>query len=204
MTAAGAPPVAPLAGVLLAAGTGTRFGGDKLLARIPTGGALPGDDGATIAAAACRHLVAVVPWTIAVVRPGADALAAVLAAAGARVVACPEAEKGMGESLACAVRATAAAGGWVVALADMPWVAPATIARVAAAIAGGAAAAAPFHRGERGHPVGFGRECYAALAGLRGDTGAKAVVAALGDRLLRLDVDDPGVRRDVDTPADLA
>ena len=110
----------------------------------------------------------------------------------------------MGASLACGVQATANAKGWLVALADMPWITPATIARVAAAVADGALLAAPFHAGERGHPVGFGAACYAQLAALTGDEGAKSVIAAHRDRVARIDVDDRGVLRDVDAPADLA
>ena len=99
--------------------------------------------------------------------------------------------------------ATPHAAGWVVALADMPWIAPGSIARVAAAIAAGATVAAPFHRGERGHPVGFARSCYAELAALTGDEGAKAIVASHRDSIVRIDVDDSGTVRDVDTPANL-
>ncbi len=109
----------------------------------------------------------------------------------------------MGASLACGVSSTPDATGWIVALADMPWVLPETIARVAAAVTEGAPVAAPFHRGERGHPVGFGRVCHSALAALTGDEGAKSIVAAHRDSLARIDVDDPGILRDVDTPADL-
>jgi molybdenum cofactor cytidylyltransferase len=85
----------------------------------------------------------------------------------------------------------------------MPWIASPTIARVAAAIAGGAVVAAPFHRGERGHPVGFAAACQADLAALTGDEGAKAIVAAHRDRIARIDVDDPGILRDIDTREDL-
>ena len=109
----------------------------------------------------------------------------------------------MGASLACGVAATKDAAGWVVALADMPWILPSTIARVAAAIADGAPVAAPFYRGKRGHPVGFSATCYAMLAALHGDEGAKAVVAAHGDELARIDVDDAGTLSDIDRPADL-
>jgi molybdenum cofactor cytidylyltransferase len=202
MTPAGEPPApgpgSGIAGILLAAGSGRRYGGDKLLARFDER-----DPAGTVGPTACRHLLAAVPWVIAVVRPDDRPLAAALAAVGAQVVPCPEADDGMGASLACGVRATAAARGWVVALADMPWIAPATIARVAAAVAGGALVAAPFFGGTRGHPVGFGADCGAALAALAGDAGAREVVAAHADRLVRLDVDDPGILRDVDTPADL-
>ncbi len=85
----------------------------------------------------------------------------------------------------------------------MPWILPSTIARVAAAVADGAPVAAPFHDGRRGHPVGFSAACYVMLAALAGDEGAKAVVAAHADSLARIDVDDAGILRDVDTLADL-
>jgi len=185
-------------GILLAAGRAERFGGDKLLARVTSTSEL------TLGEAACRQLAAALPDVIAVVRVDDDALAARLAAVGARVVRCANAHDGMGASLACGVQATRDASGWVIALADMPWVRPATIAAVAAAIASGAAVAAPFYRGERGHPVGFGAECGEALVGLTGDAGARSVLSAHRHDMVCIDVDDDGVLRDVDTPADLA
>jgi molybdenum cofactor cytidylyltransferase len=189
-----------IVGILLAAGRGERFGGAKLLAPLSAGNS---HQGIGVGEAACRRLVAACAEVVAVVRPGDAALSAALRGAGARVIACPRADEGMGASLACGVAAAADADGWVVALADMPWIAPATIAGIVAALHGGAVAAAPFHRGERGHPVGFGRACGSALAALTGDEGARRVVAALGDRLVRIDVDDEGTLRDVDTPSDL-
>jgi molybdenum cofactor cytidylyltransferase len=185
-------------GILLAAGGGVRFGGAKLLAPLD-----PADPATPVGVAACRHLVAAVPDVIAVVRPGDAALAAALAGAGARVVDCAASTQGIGASLACGVRASPAAGGWIVALADMPWIRPETIARVAAAVQGGALVAAPFHGAMRGHPVGFGAPCRAELAALAADEGAKRILAAHRAQLVRLDVDDPGVLRDVDTPRDL-
>ena len=193
-------PAAPpgVIGILLAAGRGVRFGGDKLLARM--GSQVAGE---CVGSLACRNLLAALPRVIAVVRPDDRALAAALGASGARIVRCPRADEGMGASLACGVASAPDAAGWIVALADMPWVAPQTIARVAAAITEGAPIAAPFHQGERGHPVGFGRACYEALVALGSDEGAKSIVAAHRDSLARIDVDDPGILRDVDTPADL-
>ena len=181
--------------VLLAAGAERRFGGDKLLA--------PLQDGTSVGAAACRAMHAALGHVVAVVRPGDDALASALAASGATIVHCARADEGMGASLACGVTATADAQGWVVALADMPWIAPATIRSVAEAIAAGAPIAAPVHRGERGHPVGFSAAHRDALMTLSGDEGARSLVAHGGVELVRIDVDDPGVLRDVDTPDDL-
>ena len=199
----GAPGAPGLVGILLAAGRATRFGGDKLLARLEPAPQCAGRGGERVGTLACRHLLEALPRVIAVVRPDDAALAAALGAAGASIVRCADADAGMGASLACGVRAAREAGGWVVALADMPWIAPATIARVAAALARGATVAAPYHRGQRGHPVGFGTDCYAALAALDGDDGAKSVVATFGDGLARIEVDDPGTLRDVDRRSDL-
>ncbi|CAG0967544.1 molybdenum cofactor cytidylyltransferase [Burkholderiales bacterium] len=187
---------APPTGILLAAGAARRFGGDKLL--VPLAG------GTSVGQAACRAMHSALGHVVAVVRPGDDALASALAACGATIVHCPKAEDGIGASLACGVSATADAQGWVVALADMPWVAPATIRAVADAIAAGASLSAPYHRGQRGHPVGFASGHRESLLALAGDEGARALLEHAGASLVRIDVDDPGVLRDVDTPADLA
>ena len=133
------------------------------------------------------------------------ALAAALGAAGARIVRCANADDGMGASLACGVRRRRMPQAGSSRSADMPWIRPATIARVAAAIADGAPVAAPFYDGRRGHPVGFSaRLLREALRALTGDEGAKSVVACIGDSLARIDVDDAGTLRDIDRPADLA
>ena len=190
-------------GILLAAGRGTRFGSDKLLAPLPT--SAPGArSGTPLGTAAARHLVAALPDSIAVVRPGDHRVAAVLGAAGLRLVECANADDGMGASLACGVAATPHADSWIVALADMPWIAPETIRAVAAALGAGAGIVAPAYRGERGHPVGFARAHFAALSTLTGDAGARTIVAAHPDELTLLDVDDAGIVRDVDTRAALA
>jgi molybdenum cofactor cytidylyltransferase len=194
--------MARVVGILLAAGEGARFGGDKLLAPIATPAALGAAD-TPLGVAAARNLIDAVPDCIAVVRPRDARLAAMLSAAGMRVVPCASAGDGMGATLACGVNAAADADGWVVALADMPWIAPATIRAIANSLAAGAAIVAPSYRGQRGHPVGFSREYRDALASLTGDAGARSVLKRNPDRLTWIDVDDPGVLRDVDTRADL-
>jgi molybdenum cofactor cytidylyltransferase len=183
----------PIVGILLAAGSATRFGSDKLLAKMP--------DDTPIGVAALKNLAAAVDTVVAVVRLGDDALATVLAAHGARVTACPRAAEGMGESLAWGVRAAPAAAGWLIALADMPWVQPATVDRVGDALRQGAPIAAPTWQGARGHPVGFAASFYAELIALTGDEGAKPVIARHAASLVV--TEDAGVLRDVDTPRDL-
>lgn len=190
---------APLVAILLAAGRGERFGDDKRLAVLSSGP----DRGVALAVASCRRLVAAVPHAVAVVGPGDATLAGMLRDAGARVVECARAAEGMGASLACGVAASSDAGGWLVALADMPWIEPSTVARVADALRGGASLAAPRCAGRRGHPVGFAAAFRDALLGLRGDKGAQTILAQHVAELVLLDVDDVGVLRDVDAPQDL-
>ena len=159
--------------------------------------------GTPVGAAAAIHMMAALNDVVAVVRPADTMLTRVLADTGARIVECARADEGMGASLACGVAAEAEADGWIVALGDMPWIAPGTIAAVADALRAGAEIAAPRWRGERGHPVGFARAYGPLLAALTGDEGARAIVAARQWALALVDVDDPGAVRDVDRPADL-
>lgn len=192
-----------ITGILLAAGSGSRFGGAKLLAPLPAAShGVPA--GTPIGVAACRHLLAVVPEVVAVVRAGDRTLLDLLGGAGARTIECARAHEGMGVTLAAGAAASAAARGWIVALADMPWISPATIAAVAARLHNGASIVAPLHHGRRGHPVGFSARHYAELSALTGDEGAKSILAAHADVLEAFEVDDPGVLRDVDRREDLA
>lgn len=189
------PEVRPV-GVLLAAGRARRFGSDKLLAP------LPGTD-EPIAVTAARRLVAAMPDSLAVVRDAEGPLARRLAAVGLDIVPHPDPDAGMGTSIACAVRHRSEAAGWVVALADMPWIAPASIRAVADALTQGALLAAPCHAGRRGHPVAFAAAHREALLALTGDRGGRGLLETQARQLVTVTVQDPGVLRDVDTPFDL-
>lgn len=112
---------------------------------------------------------------------------------------------GMGDSIAAGVRATADAAGWLVLPGDLPLVRAETLQAVAAALAN-ADIVLPYHRGERGHPVGFGPACRDELMALAGPEGAVAIVRSrmAAGRVARLDLDDPGIVTDIDTVSDLA
>jgi len=181
-----------IVGLLLAAGSASRFGSDKL--RHPLLHGVP------IAVQALRNLAAEVPEVIAVVKPGDAAL---FPAGDCKVVVCEQAREGMGASLACGARAAGKRAGYLVALADMPYIRGSSIAAVREALERGALLAAPYFRTRRGHPVGIAGEFYEQLIALGGDEGAKQLLAAHARELVKIPIGDPGVIRDIDTPADL-
>jgi molybdenum cofactor cytidylyltransferase len=115
-----------------------------------------------------------------------------------------DADLGMGHSLASGARAAQDWDYLFVALADMPWVRPATLARLRSAMErhsdGAAIILQPVVDGRPGHPVGFSRAFFSALQQLRGDAGARAIVRANPSAIVPLQVDDPGILRDLDTP----
>ena len=180
-----------IAGLLLAAGRSTRFGADKLCAKL---------DGK-----------AVIRWSVAslapldvvyvVIPPGADAVTQALSRLDVRFVV----NLGRDEGMASSIRAGVAAlpdeiQAVVIALADQPRAAESvTRALCERWRAGDAAAVAPLYSDGRGNPVLFGRECFAALLSLRGDIGARAVLDGLGDRVALVEVAD-AMPADVDTP----
>ena len=180
--------------LLLCGGLSTRFGSNKLLAML---------DGEPLVSRSARNLLAGAGNALAVVPVGSEALRRALDDAGCEVIESPDCERGMGASLAAAVAASATADGWIVALGDMPFVKPLTIAAVMDKIEKGALIAAPVYQGIRGHPVGFARALKAELLALDGDEGARRVVAAHRDSLESIIVTDPGVNADVDVAADL-
>jgi molybdenum cofactor cytidylyltransferase len=180
-----------IVGLLLAAGSASRFGSDKLRHALL--------HGVPIAVQALRNLQPEVDEVLAVVRPGDAALFA----GECQTVVCERAAEGMGASLACAAQAAGKRAGYLVALADMPYIRRSSIAAVRQALEGGAALAAPYFRARRGHPVGIAGRFYEQLLELGGDEGAKKILAAHERELVKIPIGDPGVIRDIDTPADL-
>ncbi len=188
--------VEQIVGILLAAGRGRRFDtsgqNDKLLALLPSGVA--------VAVAAAKNLCAALNRVVAVVRPDAQALATALRETGCEVIFCPHADEGMGSVLAFAVQHCADASAWLVALADMPYIAPLTYVMLIRAL-GQHDLVAPEFDGQRGHPVGFARRFLPQLAALKGEHGAREILAHAKPHLVT--TDDGGVTRDIDLATDL-
>ena len=195
-------PEGPLAGLVLAAGFSTRAGSrNKLLARV---------DGEPMVVRVARVARAAGLDPVVVVT-GHDAVAveAALAAGGAGVetVRNPRPADGLASSLVRGVAALpAGVAGAVVLLGDMPWVAPATIERLRAVFAPGAgrSVCVPRHGGRRGNPLLWGADHFADLARLTGDAGARRLLRDRPEAVVYVDVEDPGVLRDVDDAETLA
>ena len=166
---------ASVAAVVLAAGAATRFGGPKQRMLLP------------------RVLERVGSSSVAEIVVVAGAYE--VEAEGARVVSCPQWERGPGASLRCGLAALPAeVGAAVVCLADGPNVSPHAIDRVVDAWRrGDADVVAASYAGERGHPVVLGRPAWTRVR----DEGARALPATL------VACDDLGSPGDVDTPRDV-
>jgi molybdenum cofactor cytidylyltransferase len=190
-----------MVGILLAAGFSRRFGAsDKLLQALP--------DGRHIALTAAKHLIEAIPLTFAIVRPENKVLAHSLQEAGLKVGFCSEQETEMADSLSAAVKLSAdfseSKHGFIIALADMPYISSLTILTIAAKLKQGVPIVVPTYHGKRGHPVGFSGKFRAELENLHGDEGARSILKRYPEDVSLLECDDAGILADIDTPADLS
>ncbi len=183
-----------ITGILLAAGKGTRFGSQKLLARLK--------DGRYVVEASAANLLAAVGRVIAVT--GRDErLMRVLDDCGCQVVVNKRAVEGMSTSIGAGVTASLSADGWIIALGDMPYIEAATIEKIKFALDEGAAIVVPTHEGKRGNPAGFARQYCTALCALNGDMGAKQMIDANLASARMVEVEDAGIFADIDVVGDL-
>lgn len=180
-----------VAGVLLAAGEGSRLGRPKALVEI---------DGQSLA-----------DRGVALLRTGGTAPIVVVTGAatveplGALIVHNPDWRSGMGSSLAAGLTAlpdtTAAA---VIALADQPLVGPGAIRRLIDAYQEGASVAVAAYDGQPRNPVLIARPYWAeVIATSVGDVGARPFLRAHSELVSLVECGDTGSPDDVDTPEDL-
>ncbi|WP_158541583.1 nucleotidyltransferase family protein [Pelagibacterium lacus] len=184
--------------LVLAAGASRRFGADnKLLAEI---------EGRPMV----EHIlmrIAALPFAqrLAVVDDLEGPVAGIARRHGITPVLSPDAATGMGASLAAGAKALGSESAAVfVLLGDMPFVPAAIFAALAARLEDPVSIARPRTPQGPGHPVLFARRHFSALAGLEGDSGAGAVIAAHRDHLDWVDTTETGCIADFDTTAALA
>jgi molybdenum cofactor cytidylyltransferase len=187
--------------VLLAAGASSRMGRDKLLMAI---------DGMSVFEAVLKnHLRSSLDVVCAVVPGWVEGFKAITARArGPRAVFVDmETPCEMSTSLKAGwswIRDNTESRGIMISLADQPLVRPSTIdALVAAYLASDKAICVPTHRGRCGHPVIIGREFDSEIMSLRGDRGAREILAARADLVLEVEVASDEVLVDLDRFDDL-
>ena len=181
-----------IAGLVLAAGAGTRFGAPKQLAEL---------DGRPMLEHSLRAMAAApVDRVVVVLGSHADEIVAAVDLSGADPLVCPRWEKGQAASLACGLGELAQADAVVVTLGDQPRMSPEAIHRVIAN-RNGAAAVRATYAGEPGHPVLLERELFEPLRDVSGDLGARNLLMSV--QVNDVPCDDLGGGEDVDTPAEL-
>ncbi|WP_049201658.1 nucleotidyltransferase family protein [Serratia marcescens] len=133
-----------------------------------------------------------------VARP--DNLPVLAACAANQVPVTLLASAGLGDSIAAGVAATPHWRGWLIHLADMPFVGAEVFRQVADALRQHAIVR-PSYAQQPGHPVGFSALLRKPLCQLRGDNGARELLQGAAVHLLPLE--HPGVVQDIDLPSQL-
>ncbi len=180
-------------GILLAAGSSTRFNGQKLLH--------PLSNGDPVGVASARHLKHVVRNSVAVVANDDDKLARLLKLEGYSLIINSN-NSGIGSSIARGVGQTKA-DAWIITLADMPYIRCETIHQIAHLLHAGNRIVAPCCNGLRGHPVGFSHYYKEELMALNSDQGAKAIIEKHSQDIVLCNTADRGCLQDIDRQEDI-
>jgi|SRR5450755_542784 CTP:molybdopterin cytidylyltransferase MocA len=182
---------AHVAGILLAAGAGSRLGRPKAL--IDVGGRPLADRGVALLRAGGAAPVIVVTGATAV------------DLAGVITVHNPRWPTGMGSSLAVGLETVPdQCSAAVVALVDQPLVGAQAVRRLIAAHTAGASVAVAAYAGQPRNPVLLGREHWPQVVALAaGDSGARQFLRAHPDLITLVECGDTGRPDDIDTSADL-
>lgn len=202
--------------LLLAAGKSTRFGGDKLLTPITINGIRLPIIAHTLNAYQSLHLpIKVLTHSLH------TELHDFLKDYKIPYLICPHAHLGMGHSLSCAVRNNQNWEGWLVGLADMPYIKPSTLKMIMDNSHDDKIVRPTYHHeGEAvtqldviakkisqnnilGHPVFFPFRFAYGLSRLRGDVGARELIKHHWHEQKLIKVDDPGILIDIDRPIDI-
>ncbi|SFD29526.1 nucleotidyltransferase family protein [Pragia fontium] len=132
---------------------------------------------------------------VVVTRPEYRAIQQITESSGCQCI-CIDSQ-GIGDSIAAGVKATKQWRGWLITLADMPFIRPETYTQVVQALKSNRAVR-PVYQDQPGHPVGFAADFRDSLMALNGDQGAKNLFAQAQPYLVP--VNDPGILFDIDTP----
>jgi molybdenum cofactor cytidylyltransferase len=186
--------------IVLAAGFSRRFGSIKLNARLPSGHSLLEKSLLNLQESSVCDIIVAGRQELAE-RATYECLQHLRIPC--RLVMAQNAELGMGHSLADAARVIP--DHWsaaLICLADMPYVAPGTLQSLMKRSRPGLIIV-PAYKNRQGHPVCFGADFFPDIARSQGDSGARHVIAKYAALTEILEVNDPGIVKDIDHPGDL-
>lgn len=179
--------------VLMAAGTASRFGENKLLHPV---------EGQPMVA----HVLSAVPaclFTKAVAVVSTPEVRALTEAAGYETIINEDPGRGQGSTVALGAAAMAGMDAVLFCVGDQPYLTQASVRRLLDAYTPGAICSLAFG-GKRGNPVLFPRECVAELAALLPDEAGRTVMMRHENRLRLVEAQSARELFDIDTPGDLA
>ena len=180
--------------IVLAAGFSSRFGSSKLLAGLSSG--------KTVFQQTVERIAEAFPERFVITRPEMVAALQELAQ-GTSILSFEHADQGMGATLAFAAQQIGDWDGCVVCLGDMPFIETATYRRIAELVTTGSIVTPTFDS-KMGNPVAFGKNLYTDLEALTGDSGGRKLTSMYPQAVRELQVSDPGILHDIDTPEELA
>jgi molybdenum cofactor cytidylyltransferase len=193
------PPVAStrVAAIILAAGTSSRMGANKLLIPIDNAPMLNHAIDAALYSQACRTLVVVGHDSAAIIKRCSECTT--------EIVHNPEYTSGMASSIRAGVNALPAdIDAALILLGDMPYITAVELDRlIDAHRAEPTAICVPQYRGRRGNPLLWPRRFFPALGQLQGDAGARVLLPHFAEHVESVEFDSPAILMDCDTPDSL-
>ena len=179
--------------LVLAAGSSKRFGGRKLIAKLP--------GGETVLRRTLNRIKLALP-NVTVISSIELYSSISLSDSLSEIEIFADSHKGMGASLSHGIKLSQKSNACLVCLADMPFIQTSTYREIASKLTKNNIVV-PVYKGKQGNPVGFGERFFRELASLSGDKGGRTLIDKYSDSTSYINVDDPTILYDIDTPEDL-
>ena len=179
--------------LVLAAGSSKRFGSRKLIAKLP--------GGETVLRRTLNRIKLALP-NVTVISSIELYSSISLSDNHGEIEIFADSHKGMGASLSHGIKLSQKSNACLVCLADMPFIQTSTYREIASKLTKNNIVV-PVYKGKQGNPVGFGERFFRELASLNGDKGGRTLVDKYSDSTSYINVDDPTILYDIDTPEDL-